>query len=601
MCGILGFSWEDGKKLKECAKNLNHRGPDEEGYFTEGVSLAHKRLSIIDLSTGQQPMLNEDGTVVIVFNGEIYNFQELKKTLQDKHEFRTKSDTEVIIHAYEEFGLNCLQKLDGVFAFAIYDKHRNKIFLARDRMGEKPLYYMLNEQGLSFSSELKALPFLSRTIDAFALEQYLTFYCVPAPRSIYQEGKKLLPGHYLLYDIATKELTIQKYWDLQFGAFTNLSFGELKQEIISQLKQSIKERLIADVPLGIFLSGGIDSSSIVALASQFTDNLKTFSICFEENPNYSERKYIDIVSKQFNTENTNYNFTFKDVIECFDKLVWVYDEPYGDSSMFPTYIVCKLARKDVKVVLSGDGGDELFGGYENYLNYRLLRKLKRIPLSRQFSKILMRFKSPKLYGLGRDMSARDVNEVFFYQSSKFVKTELEKLKPSLTNEDVYVKHRQYWNPNRPMESLMICDQRTNMHDDFLVKTDRASMLAGVEVRVPYLKHSFVEFANSIPAAMKLTDTTKYILKEALRGILPDQIIDRKKMGFMIPLKEWILNELKPLMEDLLLSDKFRQRGLFQENYILDLIKNHSKTRHTDRLWTLMCLEKWFRICHDPFT
>ncbi len=600
MCGILGFSWEDGALLKKNAQTLNHRGPDEEGYYIERVSLGHKRLIIIDLSTGQQPMFNEDGTIVIVYNGEVFNFQDLQKELSGKHSFRTKSDTEVVIHAYEEWGVNCLQKFEGAYSFCIYDKRKDLLFIARDRMGEKPLYYMFNEQGLSFATEMKALPFLSRTIDPIALEQYLTFYCVPTPRTIFKEARKLEPGHYLLYNISSKKLEIQKYWDLKFGPYTTQSVGELKSEIITRLKESIKERLVADVPLGILLSGGIDSSSITALASQLTDNLKTFSICFPENPAYNELEYIDIVSKQFHTENKNYNFNFKDVIECFDHLVWVYDEPYGDSSMFPTYLVSKLARKEVKVALSGDAGDELFGGYRTYLNYRLLRKIKKIPLSSALGKVLMKFKTERFYGLGRVLQSHDVNDLFFYENSRFVTPEREKLLLTPIHADVYEKNRQYWNPKYPMESLMICDLRNYTHDTLMVKADRASMAAGLELRAPYLKYSFVEFAHSIPAALKLTDTTKYILKESLRGILPDKVLDRKKKGFGIPLREWLNNELAPLKEELLLSEKFRARKLFKDDYVKSLLKDNGKVNHTDRIWTLMCLEKWFRLIYDPY-
>ncbi len=600
MCGILGFSWEDSNLLKTLAKNLEHRGPDEEGYFVEKVSLGHKRLSIIDLVTGQQPMFNEDGNIVIVYNGELYNYQNLVNQLQDKHKFNTKSDTEVIIHAYEEWGTECLQKfVGGVYSFAIYDKRKQIFFIARDRLGEKPLYYMINEQGFSFASEMKSLPFLSRTIDPVAIQEYLAFYCVPAPLTIYQEAKKLEPGHFLIYDLSSKKLEITKYWDLKFGPYLTFSEDELKREILTRLKESVKERLVADVPLGILLSGGIDSSTITALASPMTNQLKTFSICFKENPAYNEMEYIDIVSKQFNTENKNYNFTFNDVIECFDNLVWIYDEPYGDSSMFPTYLVSKLARKDVKVALTGDGGDETFGGYMSYFYYKKLKTLKKVPFSRQIGKVLMKFRNMPLYHLGRDLGSSDFNDLFFVQESKFSQPELTQLLLNSQNMDLYHKHRLYWNPKFPIESLMISDQKTYLTDCLMPKADRASMAAGLELRAPFLNSGFVEFANSIPASLKLKGVTKYILKKAMRGILPDTILDRKKKGFGIPLKEWLSGDLVPLMEDLLLSEKFRQRGLLNQTYVEKLIKDHKKVDHTDKLWTLMCLEKWFRVYHDP--
>ncbi len=596
----MGFSWEDGTLLKKNAQILNHRGPDEEGYYVERVSLGHKRLSIIDLSTGQQPMFNEDGTIVVVFNGEIYNFQQLFKELQGKHTFRTKSDTESIIHAYEEWGVNCVQKFNGMFAFALFDKRKNLLFLARDPMGIKPLYYMVNEQGLSFASEMKALPFLSRTIDPIAIEHYLTFYCVPAPLTIYQEAKKLLPGHYLVYSIATKSLQVENYWDVQFRPPATINVNELKAEIISRLKASVKEQLIADVPLGVFLSGGIDSTSIVAFASQFTDRLTTFSICFAEDPEESEKEYIDLASKHFNTENHHLDFTFKDVVSNYDKLVWMYDEPYGDSSMFPTFLVSQLAAKSVKVSLSGDGGDELFAGYPRYLTYRKFRRLRSVPLSNLVGDTLMKFKNPRMYSIGRRLSSRTREDLYFQQNAQFNEKERAKLLRNPQNLDVYGKQRAYWNPRWPIESALLCDQRNYLHDDLLVKTDRASMATSLEVRVPYLQHYFVDFANSIPAELKLTTTTKFILKESLRGILPEKIIDRPKKGFNIPLRKWLLGNLTNMMEDLLLSGKFSNRGLLEENYIRNLIRDNKTIDHAERLWTLMCLEKWFEICHDPY-
>ncbi len=598
MCGILGFSWEDETLLKKNARLLNHRGPDEEGYYVERVSLGHKRLSIIDLSTGQQPMFNEDGTVAIVFNGEIYNFKQLWKELQGKYTFRTKSDTEAIIHAYEEYGPQCVHKFDGMFAFAIYDKRKDLLFLARDPMGIKPLYYMLNEQGFSFASEMKALPFLRRTIDPVAIEQYLTFDCVPVPRTIFQEAKKLEPGHFLLFDRATGKLEKEKYWDVHAGPFISTNETDIAKEIITRLRASVQDQLVADVPVGVFLSGGIDSSTVTALASQVAGEVKTFSICFADNPAYSEWEFIDLVAKTFNVTNTNYDFTFKDVINCYDDLVKVFDEPFGDSSMFPHYLVSKLAKQHVKVALAGDGGDELFGGYPHYLTYRKWMPLRKIPGTRQVGKILMHLKSPHYYAIGRRLSCRSVNELFFNQLARFNDVERARLLLKPTGTDMYQKQKLSWNPQYPIESVMQVDERNYLHDDLLVKADRASMLASLEVRVPFLQHTFVEFANSIPAALKLTNTTKYILKKAVRGLLPDKIIDRPKKGFSIPIKEWIINELSSMVEDLLLSDKFHARNLFREDYVRQLLKDNKKLDHYDRIWTLMCLEKWFRICYD---
>ncbi len=598
MCGILGFSWEDQGLLKNLAKMLNHRGPDEEGYFVERVSLGHKRLSILDLSTGQQPMFNEDGTVAIVFNGEIYNFKQLWKDLEGKYVFRTKSDTEAIIHAYEEYGPQCVHKLDGMFAFAIYDKRKDLLFLARDPMGIKPIYYMLNEQGFSFASEMKALPFLHRTIDPVAIEQYLTFDCVPVPLTIFQEAKKLEPGHYLIFDRRTGKLEKEKYWDVHAGPFTTMSEGDLAREIINRLKASVEEQLVADVPVGVFLSGGIDSSTVTALASQVAGEVKTFSICFADNPAYSEWEYIDLVAKTFNVTNTNYNFTFKDVINCYDDLVRTFDEPFGDSSMFPHYLVSKLARQHVKVALAGDGGDELFGGYPHYLTYRKWSGLRRIPGTNLAGKILMNFKSPRYYAIGRRLACRSANEFFFNQVTRFNDVERARLLLKPTGADMYLKQKRNWDPTHPMESVMLVDERNYLHDDLLVKADRASMAASLEVRVPFLQHSFVEFANSIPASLKLTNTTKYILKKAVRGLLPDKIINRPKKGFSIPIREWISGELSSMVEDLLLSERFQSRRIFHEDYIRQLLRDNQKTDHFDRIWTLMCLEKWFRLCFD---
>ncbi len=598
MCGILGFSWEDASLLKQLAKALDHRGPDEEGYYVERVSLGHKRLSIIDLSTGQQPMFNEDGTVAIVFNGEIYNFRQLRKELQGKYVFNTTSDTEVIIHAYEEWGTGCLVRFDGDFAFCIYDKRKDFFFLARDPIGIKPLYYMLDERGFSFASEMKALPFLHRTIDPVAIEQYLAFDCVPVPRTVFREANKLEPGHTLLFNRATGKLQKDKYWDVSTGTFTNLSEAELAREIIARLGASVEAQLVADVPVGVFLSGGIDSSTVTALASQLAGEIKTFSICFADNPAYSEWEFIDLVAKTFNVTNTNYNFTVKDVLNCFDNLVWMFDEPFGDSSIFPHYLVCKLAKQHVKVALAGDGGDELFGGYPHYLTYRKWRSLRKIPFTKPAGKVLMHFKSPHYYAIGRRLSSRTPGELLFNQLARFNDVERAKLLLKSTVTDMYQKQKQNWNAKYPLESAMLVDERNYMHDELLVKGDRASMAASLEVRVPFLQHTFVEFANSIPASLKLTNTTKYILKKAVRGLLPDKIIDRPKKGFSIPLRDWVTGELSSMVENLLLSDKFQARGLFHESYVRQLLKDNKKIDHSDRIWNLVGLEKWFQIHYD---
>ena len=627
MCGICGkinLNNEpiDEALLRKMTSCLSHRGPDDEGLYIKGnVSLGHRRLSIIDLSQfAHQPMSNEDGTIWIVYNGEIYNFLELRDVLIKKgHTFRSRSDTETIIHLYEEYGPECLVYLKGMFAFALWDVKKQLLFLARDRIGKKPLYYWHSPNTFVFVSEIKSIlqdDNFQRKPDYTAIHHYLTYQYVPSPWTAFEGIKKLPAAHYLV--LKNGNIEVKRYWKLSYLPKHTIKEKDLKAEIIERLKEAVRIRLISDVPLGAFLSGGIDSSTVVALMSGIMkEPVKTFSIGFKEEK-YNELGYARMIAEKFRTDHTEFIVEPK-AVEILDKLVWHYNEPFADSSAIPTYYVSKLAREHVTVILNGDGGDENFAGYGRYKANQVsgfMHSFVPLPLARLVYPLV------RLIPHGKDP------DNFFWRLKRFLQEYTNT--PELRNaqwlchfttemkEDIYTDDFlcRFANTdsfelilNRCGEAeadsfvdrVLYADVMMYLPDDLLVKVDVASMANSLEARSPFLDHEFMEFAAGIPAEMKLKGlTTKYILKEALRNILPDEVLFREKMGFGVPIDYWFRNELKGMVYDTLLSEKAVSRGYFKKESIKKILDEHvsEKWNWHNHIWNLLMLELWHRMFID---
>jgi len=622
MCGITGFYQNNAIADKNILKKMNdriiHRGPDDEGFYYSGkVGLAARRLSIIDLNTGHQPLSSQSGQCWITYNGEVYNFPDLKKDLVSRgYKFKTKTDTEVIVNLYEEFGEKFVNKLRGMFAIGIYDIKKDKLILVRDHIGIKPLYYSLlnDKKNLIFGSEIKSIleyPGIEKILDKKALDYFLTLEYIPAPFSIFKNIRKLPAGHILTFE--KKKLSIKKYWDVEKKHFSN-DPEELKEIFHSILTESVKMRMISDVPLGAFLSGGIDSSSIVATMSKISDRqIKTFSIGFEEK-SYSELKYSAIISKQFGTDHYTKNLS-PDIEELVFHLSEFLDEPLGDFSNFPTYLVSKTAREKVTVVLSGDGGDEIFGGYEHYIAQKISGSID-LPFIRPFHKIFSKFTNLfppsklkkgfvnriKRYseGLGNDFRNRHFRWMIFLSNYQKLRLYSDELMENDFLLGLYERNpfKHYFEIGKTFNGLnndLYLDLKTYLVDNILVKVDRMSMATSLESRVPLLDPKMVEFAFSLPPELKLKGKkTKYFLKEAMRGILPDDIIDRQKEGFSIPIKNWLKTDLKDLMMEYLSEKRVKETGLFNFSEIDKMVKEHLNNRqnHAHRLWTLILFNIW---------
>ncbi len=626
MCGICGFYQllpeADRAVLKRMNDRLIHRGPDDEGYFSDDrVGLATRRLSIIDLSTGHQPLASFSGNCWIAYNGEVYNFGFWRQRLEEEGiVFRTRSDTEVVVNLYEMCGLDFVQHLRGMFAFAIYDRPRQRLVLARDRLGKKPLYYSLRPRSgnLVFGSEIKALlqyPGLEREIDLEALDWFLTLEYIPAPFSIFKNIRKLPAGHMLVYEKGN--LAISRYWDVQ-PQYRHRPFPELREEFLSLFEEAVRLRMIADVPLGAFLSGGLDSSSIVAMMARHADRpIKTFSIGFEER-SYSELPYSRLVAEHCHTEHQARNLA-----PAIQDLVWrisgLLDEPLGDFSNFPTYLVSQAAREQVAVVLSGDGGDEIFGGYEHYLAQKLAQLLDRSPL-RPWYRLLAHtahlFPPSELKKGWRNRIQRfsaglthspinrhfrwllwlsDAQKRLLYTSSFLRQDFLAPLPERSPFAGFFNDSQKFCGIDRDL----YLDLKTYLVDDIMVKVDRMSMAVSLEVRAPLLDQRLVEFAFSLPPALKVrAGGGKWFFKKAMQGILPPEIIHRQKEGFTIPLKNWLKNELRGLLLDTLSENKINGLGLFNYTYVQTLIREHLNNRqdHSHRLWTLVLFQLW----HDHY-
>ncbi|HKO96107.1 MAG TPA: asparagine synthase (glutamine-hydrolyzing) [Pyrinomonadaceae bacterium] len=621
MCGIVGIvrsdSDVDQALVGRMCEAIRHRGPDEDGfYFKPQVGLGMRRLAIIDLAGGQQPIHNGDKSAWIVFNGEIYNYRELREKLEKLgHTFYTNSDTEAIVHAYDQYGADCPKHLRGMFAFAIWDERTQELFLARDRVGKKPiLYAQLNGQ-LVFGSEFSALllhPDISRDIDPEAIHHYLSFMCVPAPMTAYKAIRKLEPGHSLRWKKG--EITIEQYWKPDFSKKLDIDEHEAGEQAIKILRDAVKVRLMSEVPLGAFLSGGIDSSAVVALMSEeSSEPVKTFSIGFEEQ-DFSELHHARRVAEHVGADHHEF-IVRPDAMEVLPLLVEHYGEPYADSSAIPTYYVARETRKHVTVALNGDGGDESFAGYERYAAMQMAERYHRIPallregVVRQAIQLIPSSETKR----GR---ARDVKR--FIESASLPKVERylrwvsvfnAKAKSDLysdsfarqTNSVSVSRMLEPWfanaNGSGIVDAALLADIMTYLPNDLLVKVDIATMAVSLEARSPFLDHHVIEFAASLPEKLKLRGlTTKYLLKRVLKKLLPAENLDRKKMGFGVPIGHWFRGDLKPFLHETILSERALKRQLFKPESVKQMVELHTRGErdHAHQLWTLMMLELWFQ-------
>ena len=622
MCGIVGIVRNDRSDVDQallarmCAA-IRHRGPDDDGFYVNGaVGLGMRRLAIIDLKSGQQPIHNQDRTAWIVFNGEIYNYRELRDKLEKLgHNFYTNSDTEAIVHAYDQYGADCPKHLRGMFAFAIWDSRTQELFLARDRVGKKPLLYAQVNGQFVFGSEFSALlqhPDIGRDIDAEALDHYLSFMCVPAPMTAYRAIRKLEPGHSLRW--RKGEIKIERYWQPDFSKKIDISEQEAGERAIEILRDAVKVRLASEVPLGAFLSGGIDSSAVVALMSEESSApVKTFSIGFEEQ-DFSELHHARRVAEHVGADHHEF-IVRPDALEVLPLLVEHYGEPFADSSAIPTYYVARETRKHVTVALNGDGGDESFAGYERYAAMRLAERYHRIPavlrdtVMRQAIELLP--SSPTKRGRVRDVKR-------FIQAASLPKIERYlrwvSVFDSQAKQDLYTadfrqqtQHSSAANILDPwfarangsgiVDAALLTDIMTYLPNDLLVKVDIATMAVSLEARSPFLDHHVIEFAASLPEKFKLRGlTTKYLLKRMLRKLLPAENLDRRKMGFGVPIGHWFRGTLQPFLRETLLSERALSRGLFKPEATKQLVELHTRGErdYAHQLWTLLMLELWFQ-------
>ncbi|MEM7034739.1 MAG: asparagine synthase (glutamine-hydrolyzing), partial [Chloroflexota bacterium] len=591
ICGKLNLDYQTPvirEDLQEMANAIRHRGPDGEGLYLQGsVGLGHRRLSIIDLSTGDQPISNEDGTVWVVFNGEIYNYIELRAELQSKgHHFTTESDTEVIVHAYEEWGPESCAHLRGMFAYGLWDEVNQRLVLARDRLGQKPLLYTTSKDGFYFSSEFYALlqaSNIAREVNLSAINAYLTRLYVPTPQTAFCNIYKLPPAHYATVENGAVKLT--RYWHLDFSQKFTYSENELCEQLWELLRQTVQMRLMSDVPLGAFLSGGLDSSAVVGIMSQLVDEpIKTFSIGYKES-GYDESRYARQVADLFNTD--HYEFTVNpNALELLPKLILHYGEPFADASSLPTYYVSQLTRQYVTVALSGDGGDESFAGYERYQTAQMLDLYRYLPL--QIRQRLIPFvldgvsQIPSMKNLGHQLQIvaqrgmLQPETAYLYRHSVFTPDlafalwQDDKMS-SLTREDAakdIILSLSEYNGHNSLDRWLYLDLKHYLTDDILVKVDIASMINSLEVRSPFLDHKLIEFAAALPPNLKRRRLeTKYILKKTLERLLPHNIIYRSKHGFQVPIDQWFQAELKEVVREILLDRTTLSRGYFRPDKI----------------------------------
>lgn len=629
MCGIYGYlSLNVRNKINPsvdlAVDSLRHRGPDEGGQWSgDGIFLGMRRLSIIDLAGGQQPIWNEDNTYAIIYNGELYNFLDLRPELKARgHIFRTRSDTEVILHAYEEWGPQCLQRFNGMFAFAIWDNNRRKLVLARDRIGEKPLYYYLDQNRLIFASEIKAIltdATVPRELNFCGLANFLAFSHAVAPETIFQNIFKLLPGHYLIAEKG--QIRIEPYWDVgdepQLPADVNFSEDDYAEYILNLLDDSVRRRMIADVPVGAFLSGGVDSSTVVALMKRHaTGPVKTFSLGFDIGGAYNELQDARLVAEALGTEHHELQVGHVDLVSILRTLVYHYDEPFGDAAGFPIYLLSRFAREHVKVILAGDGGDEIFGGYRRYAADQMAAYYQRLPRFLTNSWIPRLVDSlPRLRRTKRTVHTLPIAEpasryaAWLELFSPEMQAELlqpQVLRAVANHNPSKVYPRYYAGLRTPaatdhLNRLMYLDLKTWLPDAYLEKVDKATMACSLEARLPLLDHRLVELAFQIPSRYKIRGWgTKLIFKRAVKGLIPPRVINKPKHGFAVPTDPWFQGSLKSFAFEVLLDERARRRGYFNIPMVERLWREHFEGRQVwdGHLWLLLNFELWHRIYLD---
>ena len=627
MCGIVGNvlaradRTPDLAVLKRMNDRIAHRGPDDEGFLVQGpAGLGMRRLKIIDLTTGHQPMAGEEGRVSVVFNGEIYNYRELRENLGARgHAFTTRSDTEVIVHGYEERGLASVGDLEGMFAFAIWDAPARTLVLARDRLGIKPLYYAVLPDQIVFASELKALvehPAIDRTLDLTALSRYLAHEYVPAPHSIFRAIRKLAAGHWLTY--SDGRVKIEPFWDVHFRRDGAIGEADAVEALRGALDLSVRQHLVSDVPLGVFLSGGIDSSAVAAFAARhFPGRLKTFSIGFED-PSFDETSHARGVARALDTDHHEEILGPRVALDLVARLPELLDEPLGDASLLPTFLLSRFTRRSVTVALSGDGGDELFAGYPTYQAHRLARALELVPhwVRRGLLRPVVERLPVSLdnlsfdFRLKRFMAGMDFGPVERHAAwlGSFTPAEqLALLTPdALARMEMAPSYAAFHEmlahaPSASgLERMLYLDLKGYLGEGVLAKVDRASMACSLEVRVPLLDRRVVELAASLPMRLKLRGfTTKYVFKRALSGVLPREVLERRKKGFGAPLARWFRAELAPLLQEACAPDMIRRAGLFRPEAVERLLGEHAAGRrdHRKKLYTLLAFQLWASRYH----
>jgi len=582
MCGVIGYNWEDREKIKGMVSGMIHRGPDHQGFFVDnGVSLGHARLSIIDLSEkGQQPMTF--ASLVIVYNGEIYNFEELRRDLEKKgHTFKSRTDTEVVVHAYAEWGSDCLGKFNGMFAFCIYDRKRHEWFLARDRLGIKPLYYHFSNDRFIFSSDMRSLLHVAgREIDLGALNDYFTYRFTPGEQTLIKGVKRLKPAHFMYFKDG--KLTERSYWKLGFSD-NHLSLDENAGQVVSLLKTSIKRRLISDVPIGVFLSGGLDSSAIVALlADMGCAALDTFNVCFDGDET-QDSKFAKIVAKEFGTRHHQIDVSV-DAISLLSEVVDYLGEPIGDAAVIPTYLMSRETKKNVTVVLSGEGADELFAGYSKYHFLNMSRYLPPLPLP--FKGGLLK----RVFGL----CDRDIVRKYHHFVCVFSPEERHQLIPE-AGEGVF-DPEPFFQEKNFLDNLLNFDMRTWLPNDLLHKVDAMTMAHSLEARVPFLDHELVEFAATIPASQKMTLwRNKIVYRQAIKRLLPGKIAGRRKQGFSIPLKKWLKGGLREYSLELAREVHI---PFMNKKYAESIIDCADRDIFAQRkFWSLLFFIEWYKKLH----
>ena len=624
MCGIAGWiNLENNRSqnhreavLHRMCERMKHRGPDSEGLWTdETVALGMRRLSVIDLHTGEQPVYSEDKSIVVVMNGELYNFREVRADLEKRgHKFETQSDTEILPHLYEEYGEAMLEHINGMFAFALWDKRREKLLIARDKFGEKPLYYGVFDGKLIFASEPKVLlanPSVKVEINLDSLRSYLSFDYVPAPNSIYKGISKLPAAHFL--SIEKGEIKTRRYWNLTWEKKETKSLEKAAEELRELLADAVRMRLVADVPLGILLSGGVDSSTVAAFATQFSsEKVKTFSIGFEED-SFDESKFARQVATHLNTEHYEEKLSVEKAADLISEIGTWLDEPMSDGSLIPTFLLSKFVRKHVTVALGGDGGDEIFAGYPMYYAHKVANIYGKVPSF---------LRNNLIEPIVNNLPVSNKNLSFDYKAKRFVAASkydvvtrhhswfgsfsideqqnlLSKDVLAATSDDIYKDAKdllKICDAKNEIEQMQFLDINYYMAEDILTKVDRASMAVSLEVRAPFLDPRVAQFAANIPLEYKLKGSKgKYILKKAVEPLLPKNILHRPKKGFGIPIAEWLKGRLNPLMRELLDAKRLKNQGLFDEKYVQKLIKEHETNvaSHHKQLWTLLVFQLWY--------